>query len=172
MRTTRGFTLFELLIVMAIIGIVTAFALPGLRELLANSRVRATASDIETAIAFAKSTAATTRQSVVITTTATGYQVRRSTSPVSLTGTIIQSYGLGSTAAVTTVIKGTSTAVSNFQFTPTGFLQQVAPPAVPSAVALTIHVCDAASKAERGRTLDITTRGRILVRRDSSAANC
>lgn len=73
MRTThpvRGFTLIELLIVMTMVAVMMTLAVPGLRQLLANQRLSAAASDLQTATMQARSTALKNNQRVVVQPTA------------------------------------------------------------------------------------------------------
>ncbi len=73
MRTThpfRGFTLIELLIVMTMVAVMMTLAAPGLRQLLANQRLSAAASDLQTATMQARSTALKNNQRVVVQPTA------------------------------------------------------------------------------------------------------
>lgn len=50
----RGFSLLEMMVVVAIIGIVAGIAAPGMRDLLANQRTKSAALDVLTTVMFAK----------------------------------------------------------------------------------------------------------------------
>lgn len=52
--TATGFSLLEMMVVVAIIGIIMAVALPSMRDLLANQRTKSTALDVLTTVMFAK----------------------------------------------------------------------------------------------------------------------
>jgi type IV fimbrial biogenesis protein FimT len=54
---SKGFTLLELIIIIAILGITTALAVPGLREMISNNRIQSNASDFVAALQFAKAEA-------------------------------------------------------------------------------------------------------------------
>ena len=54
---SKGFTLLELIIVVAILGITMAIATPGLRTMIANNRISGAASDFVAALQFAKAEA-------------------------------------------------------------------------------------------------------------------
>ena len=56
-RSARGFTLIELMIVLIIVGIFMVIGVPMLSEFVADQRVRTTASDIVSEIAFARAKA-------------------------------------------------------------------------------------------------------------------
>lgn len=64
-RATRGFTLIELMIVIAIIGLTTALAAPALRSWSANSQVQTAASSLATNLRMAQAEAVRSYQPVV-----------------------------------------------------------------------------------------------------------
>ena len=51
---SNGFTLYELIIIIAILGIATAVAAPNLATMVANNRISASANDFVAALQFAK----------------------------------------------------------------------------------------------------------------------
>ena len=57
LTNSKGFTLLELIIIVAILGITTALAVPGLREMVSNNRIQSNASDFVAALQFAKAEA-------------------------------------------------------------------------------------------------------------------
>jgi type IV fimbrial biogenesis protein FimT len=52
-----GFTLIEVIVVVAILGILAGIALPSMRDLIASSKVKGAASDVYAALVFARSEA-------------------------------------------------------------------------------------------------------------------
>ncbi len=63
---SKGFTLLELMIVIAILGITMAFAAPGLSTLISNNRISSDASDFAAALQLAKAEAVARVNPVVI----------------------------------------------------------------------------------------------------------
>ncbi|MCP4472031.1 MAG: prepilin-type N-terminal cleavage/methylation domain-containing protein [Gammaproteobacteria bacterium] len=55
---SRGFTLLELIIIIAILGLTMAFAAPGLSTMIKNNRISGNANDFVAALQFAKTEAA------------------------------------------------------------------------------------------------------------------
>jgi len=65
-RPEAGFTLYELLITVAIVAIVLAFGIPNLRDFTANSRMTAAANDLHASFYLARSEAARAKSTVSI----------------------------------------------------------------------------------------------------------
>ncbi len=63
---SKGFTLLELIIIIAIIGITMAIAAPGLRNMIANNQVASNAGDFVSALQFAKAEAVARVNPVII----------------------------------------------------------------------------------------------------------
>ena len=55
---SRGFTLLELIIIIAILGLTMAFAAPGLSTMIKNNRISGSSNDFVAALQFAKAEAA------------------------------------------------------------------------------------------------------------------
>lgn len=68
MRNGRefGFTLYELLITLLIVGVVLMFGLPGLQGIAANSRITAAANDLHAAFQLARSEAVRAKTNITI----------------------------------------------------------------------------------------------------------
>lgn len=70
---SNGFTLIEMMIVMAIMGILLGIALPAMQEFLALSRQRSAASDVYTSFMVARSEAVKRSADVVISPSLSGW---------------------------------------------------------------------------------------------------
>jgi type IV fimbrial biogenesis protein FimT len=64
--TERGFTLYELMITVVIIGIVLSFGLPNLSEFTKNSRITSTANDLHGSFLLARSEAVRAKSVITI----------------------------------------------------------------------------------------------------------
>lgn len=65
-RQLSGFTLYELLMTMLVIGVVLAIGVPNMTTFTANNRITATANDLHAAFQMARSEAARTKSNVTI----------------------------------------------------------------------------------------------------------
>ena len=65
-RTQSGFTLYELLITLLIVGVVLTLGIPNLSDFTRNSRVTSTANDLHAAFHMARSEAARAKTNVTI----------------------------------------------------------------------------------------------------------
>ena len=65
-QSQKGFTLYELLITMLIVGVVMALGLPNLTSFTQNSRVTTTANDLHSSFYLARSEAARARTNITI----------------------------------------------------------------------------------------------------------
>ncbi|MDH3532227.1 MAG: GspH/FimT family pseudopilin [Gammaproteobacteria bacterium] len=65
-RAQTGFTLYELLITLAIVGIVLVFGIPNLTQFTRNSRITSTANDLHAAFQLARTEAARAKTNITI----------------------------------------------------------------------------------------------------------
>lgn len=66
-RRSQGFTLLELMVALAVLGVLLAIAVPSFRSVTANSALRSCTTDLITAINTARADAVNTRQVVTLT---------------------------------------------------------------------------------------------------------
>jgi len=65
-RTQHGFTLYELMITLLVVGVILTFGIPNLTSFTQNSRMTATANDLHAAFHLARSEAARARTNITI----------------------------------------------------------------------------------------------------------
>jgi len=65
-RNQSGFTLYELLITLLIVGVVLTFGLPNFADFTANSRITSTANDLHAAFQLARSESARAKTNITI----------------------------------------------------------------------------------------------------------
>jgi len=65
-RNQSGFTLYELMMTLLIVGVVLAFGLPNFAEFTANSRVTSTANDLHAAFQLSRSESARAKTNITI----------------------------------------------------------------------------------------------------------
>jgi type IV fimbrial biogenesis protein FimT len=77
MRAHRGFTLVELLVAMAVIGILMAVAVPSMRTTMENGRIRAVSESWQNGLTMARAEAVRLNTRVAFVTASTGWTIQR-----------------------------------------------------------------------------------------------
>jgi type IV fimbrial biogenesis protein FimT len=85
----RGFTLIELIVAMAVLGILAAVAAPAIGEYLATQRLKGAAEELQTDLQFARMESVQRNASITVTLASTGYTIAQG-------ATTIKSVTLGS----------------------------------------------------------------------------
>lgn len=76
MKTSgRGFTLIELIVAMAVLGILAAVAAPAIGEYLATQRLKGAAEELQTDLQFARMESVQRNAPVTVTLASTGYTI-------------------------------------------------------------------------------------------------
>ncbi len=70
----RGFSLVEIVTVLAVVGVLAAMAMPSFRGLLADARIRSVASELHASLLLARSEAAKTNARVLVVAAESGWE--------------------------------------------------------------------------------------------------
>jgi type IV fimbrial biogenesis protein FimT len=117
---SKGVTLLELMVVLAIVGVLASFALPNLRQFLVTQEVRSTSFDLLAALTYARSEAIKRNGSVQVAAVdasdwGKGWQVS-----VVSGGAVLRSQAASARAAISVNPSGTGTVVFSRTGRPTG----------------------------------------------------
>ncbi|OEY66653.1 GspH/FimT family pseudopilin [Marinobacter sp. X15-166B] len=153
-RQIFGFTLVELMVTLALVGVVAAFAVPSFSTMIANNRLVSASNDIVGVLNYARSEAVKSGRQVIVSptdgvdwTNGMSVWVDRNAN-----GSMQASEELRRTTGGTGAVSITSSSPS-FSFTGNGLLPT-------GSVAVTIQVCDGRG-GEPGSSITITLGGRI-----------
>lgn len=151
----RGFTIIELMVVVALVGIIASFAVPSFQTMIANSRLASASNDLVGVVNFARAEAVKRGRSVFVSPTsgtdwADGVSVWMDTG--SMDGVMQASEELRRTNSMPGDVSITSSA-SSIQFTGSGMLPN-------GSSATTVDLCDGRS-GETGTQISVTLGGRI-----------
>lgn len=164
-RKAKGFTIFEMMVVVAIVAIISAFAIPAFQDVMANTRVNSVAEEFTNSVALARNTAISRRRDVAMVPAgvdAASWTMRLD----SKTGEILSEHRVEDPVRL-----DYTPNVTVIAFNPNGYVEQLEPtPAGP--LDLTVTVCDSSSRREFGRTITVNRVGRIRSVANASLATC
>jgi prepilin-type N-terminal cleavage/methylation domain-containing protein len=165
-RKVSGFTLFEIMVTVAIAGIVAAFAIPGFQSVMSSSRLNAASQEVANAAALARNTAISRRRTVVWqpdTASATpAWNLRLD----SISGPSLARHVLSSPMTMASTV-----AFSELQFQPNGYVQRKDGTTL-AAMDGEWRLCDSSTRKEVGRSVTISRVGRIRVVPHTDATTC
>jgi type IV fimbrial biogenesis protein FimT len=156
-RKTRGFTLVEMMVVMAILGIFLAIAVPSFRQMLMNFQIRALSESILNGLQLARSSAVQRNEQVQfeLATSAGAYTLGWTVKTVS-DGTVIQSRSAGESSSVLIIDTVPALALSTtVTFDGMGRVLAPAPPAPTSLNTINVDVPTSVMPAADSRDLRI-----------------
>lgn len=115
---SRGFTMVELMVVVAVMAILLAVAVPSFRDLVLSQKVKTLSSDIATAMVIARSEAIKRNTNVVIAPTVANTWT--SGWSVATGATVLSTKDAVTGLSVSLTKKGTTDAVASITFAPNG----------------------------------------------------
>ncbi len=158
-RQARGFSLLELMVVVAILGILMAVAVPAFTEWIAGQRVRDSAADLHTSLMRAKSEAVSRGLPITVARVDDSWAKGWTIANPEFVGTFIEEHGPVSNATISVIRNGAP--LSSVTFSNNGRL---------SGTAITIRLEAAGTKTTRCITVDIA--GRPKTRPINAAEAC
>lgn len=159
--SSRGFTLVELLVTVAVLSILLAVAVPSFQSFLANNRMASQANDLITALNLARSEAIRRSANVTVCASSTGTTCTGGWAQ----GWIVRDAG-GTPIRVQRALGGSSTltggtdVASTITYTSSG-RTTIATGATSTSTTLTL--CPPASSGAQGRAIQIERTGRVRV---------
>lgn len=162
----KGFTLIESLMVILVMAIVAALAVPGLQQAQANARARAAAGDLVTALLEARNQAAGKQRPVSLTSQG-GWQngwIMAFELPLPGVPDLAAHRGVADTVTIVD-----DPAVAGVVFQPNGLVGTTA--GVPINT-VEFVVCDDGVTTERGNTVWLSRTGRTGLTRHADASVC
>lgn len=148
----RGFTVIEIMLVLAVVAITVTLAAPGFRDAIANSRLSTTTNNFVTAIAYARSEAI--KRGVTISVAAIGGNWANGWRVQDGGGALIHQFDAPAAGTTLTVSGG----IVTLPFTSRGLLG-------PGTGAVTLDICDSRT-GEQGRQISISLTGRASLNRE------
>jgi type IV fimbrial biogenesis protein FimT len=166
LAVSSGFTLVELAIVVGIVAILTAIAMPSFRETMIRIQVTQITSDLVTDINLARSEAVKRGVPVQIISVGGSWSAGWSVVAANTAGSFAAQPALRSHVAVPTTYQAKAAGGGNggtqLQFNATGQIQAATP------AAMAFIVCRPDNSLANGRQIDVSASGRVASRRSIS----
>lgn len=175
-RRHHGFTMIELLIAMAVLAMITAFAVPSFRALMLSARMTSLGEEVQSSLALARTTAAVQRRNIIWVHTGTGWEMWRdfattvaggtqlSQQVITQPGVVLQVLLRGATPALTTTV-----LTGGLRFDATGVVVRNDTGA---AVDVVFRVCSSDAINEIGRDIQINRLGRMFIAKHTASTIC
>lgn len=172
MRKVTGFTLIELMVVVAILAILAMIALPSYQQLIARTRISGATNELVGDLALARSEAAKRGAGVVVTicpSTTNGLACGTNWSSGRLVFVDGGTAGVvdGADAILRKVGAASDLTITVAGFTPSGYLSYLGNGSLSSTTQGTITVC---ASGRTGRVITISRVGRTVL--SSTATTC
>jgi len=166
-RRNKGFTLIESLMVIAILAIVAAIAIPSVQEAQSNSLVRSVSADLVSALAEARSQAIGRQRNISLTPVGGDWRngwVMSLTVPLAGVPNLAAHSGMPTSIAIVDAPQ-----VDGLVFMPNGQVQNSVGVSIPNVA---FQVCDDNVRSEIGRNVWISRVGRTAIVRHPNASIC
>lgn len=168
-RRVKGFTVFELMVTVVIVAIITAFAIPGFQDLRVKGRISAAAEEVSSSLQLARNTAIVRRRVVVLVPFNGGWDTWMD---AVTTGTRLSSHTIPAPVVLTAWQGATVTdSVDRITFKISGQVEKTLPAAA-APLNMTIRICDSSVNNEIGRDVTMSPIGRIAVTPHSDKSVC
>lgn len=164
-RKARGFTLFEMMITVAIAGLVAAFAIPAFQDVMTRTRINSTTEELVNSLALARNTAISRRRRVVLVPDpieTPSWTLRLDSGA----GEVLSRHRIEGTIRLTSAV-----AVEEITFLPSGNVQKTLP-GPPAPLDFTFTVCDSSTNKELGRSVTLSRVGRIRAFPNAATSTC
>jgi prepilin-type N-terminal cleavage/methylation domain-containing protein len=171
-RKSNGFSIIELMMVLLIAAIVTAFAIPGFQDVQRKVRINALSEEVSASLASARSLAVTERRTVYLVALPSGTDKPSSWElhADSTSGTLIAKHTVTSPTTLQLIPCSTcgTTPLTVIKFLPNGVIERNDTSA---PVDMTYRICDSSVTTEAGRDVKMNRLGRTFAKQ-LSVADC
>lgn len=168
-RSLKGFTVFELMVTVAIVAIISAFAIPGFQDMRVKGRISAAAEEVSSSLQLARNTAIVRRRTVLLVPYNGGWDTWMD---AVTTGVRLSSHTVPAPVVLTAWQGSTVTdSVQRITFKTSGQVEKTLP-ATAAPLNMTIRICDSSVTNEVGADVTMSPIGRIAITRHSSKSVC